>query len=199
VPTPESQSAIACLLSRASIKTLGDPGPDDAQLRQIFEAAVRAPDHGALRPWRFFVVRGDARQRLSDLFVDGLKRRQPAANDAQIEKEREKPLRAPVTIAVVARTVGGHKVPEIEQVLSVGAAAMNALNAIHALGFAAKWITGENCYDAEFKRAFGLEASDQMIGFIQVGTAIGKAPASERPDPSQFVTEWGVSKPVAAE
>ena len=71
----------------------------------IFEAAVRAPDHGKLRPWRFFVVRGDARRRLSELFVAGVKRREPGATEAQIEKEREKPLRAPVTIAVVAKIV----------------------------------------------------------------------------------------------
>src|ERR1700761_8759734 len=95
--------ALATLLSRASVKLLGEPGPDDEQLKIIFEAAVRAPDHGKLRPWRFFVIRGEARKRLSELFVEGLKRREPGANEDLIEKEREKPLRAPVTIAVVAK------------------------------------------------------------------------------------------------
>src|SRR5580692_2118429 len=152
------------LLSRASVKLLTDPAPDDATLRAVFEAAVRAPDHGKLRPWRFFVVRGDARRQLSDLFVAGVKRREPGANAAQIEKEREKPLRAPVTIAVVAKTVAGHKIPEIEQTLSAAAAAMNILNAVHALGFAAKWVTGANCYDTEFQRAFGLDSADRLIG-----------------------------------
>jgi nitroreductase len=181
---------IDTLLSRASVKLLGDPGPNDADLRTIFEAAVRAPDHGKLRPWRFFVVRGDARRRLSDLFVAGVKRREPGATEAQIEKEREKPLRAPVTIAVAAKTVAGHKIPEIEQTLSAAAAAMNILNAIHALGFGAKWVTGANCYDAEFKREFGLENTDQLIGFIHVGTPIEKPTSSERPDPAEFVVDW---------
>ena len=190
VPAPANATAISTLLSRASVKLLTEPGPDDAELRVIFEAAVRAPDHGKLRPWRFFVVRGDARRRLSDLFVAGVKRREPGANEAQIEKEREKPLRAPVTIAVVAKIVVGHKIPEVEQELSAGAAAMNILNAIHALGFAAKWVTGANCYDAEFKREFGLEATDQLIGFIHVGTPMEKSFPAERPDPTQFVVEW---------
>src|SRR5579862_9188105 len=184
------QPVIDTLLSRASVKLLGDPGPCDADLRQIFEAAVRAPDHGKLRPWRFFVVRGDERLHLSDLFVAGLKRREPDANEAQIEKEREKPLRAPVTIAVVAKTIAGHKVPEIEQTLSTGAAAMNILNAIHALGFGAKWVTGANCYDPEFKRDFGIDAADQLIGFIQVGTPSEKNALADRPDPAGFVIEW---------
>jgi nitroreductase len=181
---------IETLLSRASVKLLGEPGPGDAELQTIFKAAMRAPDHGKLRPWRFFVIRGESRQRLSELFAEGVRRREPGANAAQIEKEREKPLRAPVTIAVVARTVAGHKVPQIEQVLSAGAAAMNMLNAIHALGYGAKWVTGANCYDAEFKREFGLEPADQLIGFIHVGTPQEKPGPAERPDPAAFVVEW---------
>jgi nitroreductase len=181
---------IETLLSRASVKALGEPGPSDDQLRTIFEAAVRAPDHGKLRPWHFFVVRGEARERLSELFVEGVKRREPGASEAQIEKEREKPLRAPVTIAVAARITPGHKIPEIEQMLSAGAAAMNVLNAVHALGFAAKWVTGANCYDPEFGRAFGLDPADRLVGFIHVGTAMEKGPAVERPDPAGFVSEW---------
>lgn len=176
---------LTTLLSRASTKTVTEPGPTDAQLRTIFEAAVRAPDHGKLRPWRFYVVRGDARQKLSNLFAAGAARREPNA----IEKEREKPLRAPVTIAVVAKITPGHKIPEIEQTLSAGAAAMNILNATHALGFGAKWVTGGNCYDPEFKRDFGLDATDQLIGFIQIGTPAEKV-ISNRPDPADFIIEW---------
>ncbi len=190
VPVLENATVISTLLSRASVKLLGEPGPGDADLRVIFEAAVRAPDHGKLRPWRFYVVRGDARRQLSDLFVAGVKRREPGANEAQIEKEREKPLRPPVTIVAVAKIVLGHKIPEIEQTLSAGAAAMNILNAIHALGFAAKWVTGANCYDPEFKRAFGLDSTDQLIGFIHVGTPIEMTTPPERPDPAQFAVEW---------
>jgi nitroreductase len=185
-----SDRAIDTLLSRASVKLLGEPGPSEADLRTIFEAAMRAPDHGKLRPWRFFLIRGGARQHLSDLFVEGLKRQEPAATEAQIEKEREKPLRAPLMIAVAARIVTGHKVPPIEQELSAAAAAMNILNAIHALGFGAKWVTGANCYDDEFKRHFGLNENDRLVGFIYVGTPQESIQAAARPDPAQFVEEW---------
>jgi nitroreductase len=191
VPVLENNSLIDSLLSRASIKSLGEPGPDDAQLRAILKAAVRAPDHGKLRPWRFYLVRGDARLPLSELFVAGVKRREPGASEAQIDKERKKPLGAPLTIAVVAKTIAGHKVPEIEQILSTGAAAMNILNAIHMLGLAAKWVTGANCYDPVFKQDFGLDPADQLIGFIHVGTPTEKIAPPERPNPAEFVVEWG--------
>ena len=135
------------LLSRASVTDFEEPGPDDEAIRMILSAAVCAPDHGKLRPWRFYVIRGAARTRLSELFACALARRDPAAGDAQLAKERAKPLRSPLTIAVVARVVEGHKIPVLEQVISTGAAAMNILNAVHALGFGAKWVTGANCYD----------------------------------------------------
>jgi nitroreductase len=181
---------IDSLLSRASVKLVGEPGPADAELRLIFEAAVRAPDHGKLRPWRFYVVRGNARQELSEMFAAGVRRREPNATEAQIEKERDKPLRAPVTIVVVARVLAGHKIPPVEQMLSAGAAAMNILNAVHTLGYGAKWVTGANCYDPEFRKEFGLDETDQLIGFIHIGTPLENAWAMERPDPGQFVVEW---------
>lgn len=177
------------LLSRASVKELGEPGPSDADLQLIFEAAVRAPDHGKLRPWRFFVIRGAAREKLSELFAISFMRREPGAGAGEIEKERGKPLRAPVTIAVVARVIEGHKIPAIEQVLAAGAAAMNILNASHALGYGAKWVTGANCYDADFRAAFGLEPGDWLLGFIHMGTG-GGGVETARPDPGAFVTEW---------
>lgn len=177
------------LLTRASNGALTDPGPDDAALRRIFEAAVRAPDHGKLRPWRFYVIRGDARRKLSDLFVASLLRRERSATSAQIEKERAKPMRSPVVVAAVTKVVEGHKIPPFEQQLSTAAAVMNILNAAHALGFGAKWVTGANCYDADFRAAFGLAASDCLIGFIHIGTPLPQ-PETSRPDPAEFIQEW---------
>lgn len=181
---------IDTLLSRASVKLLGEPAPSDADLHTIFQAAVRAPDHGKLRPWRFYVIRGNAREQLSELFAAGVKRREPEATEAQIEKEREKPLRAPLTIAVVAKIVTGHKIPPVEQTLSTAAAAMNILNAVHALGFGARWVTGANCYDPVFRRDFGLDETDQLIGFVHIGTSQENPAVNQRPDPAPFVIEW---------
>lgn len=185
------------LLSRASVKTVGEPGPSDADLRLIFEAAVRAPDHGKLRPWKFFVIRGEARERLSELFAEAARRRDPNATEDQISKERQKPLRAPLTIVVVAKTVIGHKVPPFEQALSAGAAAMNILNAVHALGFGARWVTGANCYDPDFRSDFGLDPNDQLIGFIHVGTPEENATPPQRPDAAAFVVEWSGPSPLS--
>ena len=181
--------AIEALLSRASVTAWTGAGPDDNQLRTILEAGVRAPDHGKLRPWRFIVIRGAGRDRLSELFASALLRRDPSTPAAVVEKERAKPLRSPLTIAVIARVTEGHKIPVIEQIVSAGAAAMNILNATHALGFGAKWVTGANCYDPDFCAAFGLEATDRMVGFIHIGLAPPQ-PQTTRPDPADFTIEY---------
>src|SRR5438270_6041166 len=115
---------IDTLLSRASVSDFDDPGPNDAELQLILAAAVRAPDHGKLRPWRFFVIRGEARDQLSELFAAALTRREHGATEKQIAKEQTKPLRSPLTIAVAARVTPDHKIPPVEQVFSAAAAAM---------------------------------------------------------------------------
>lgn len=183
-------NALDLLLSRTSVVPLGEPAPDEAQLHLIFEAAVRAPDHGSLRPWQFLVIRGEARQHVSEIFVETLKRREPAATEAQIEKERSKPLRSPLLIVVVAKVQPNHKIPEIEQVLSAGAATMNILNAIHALGFSAKWVTGPPAYDQDVRAALGLAPADRIVAFLHVGTPAAVLPEPDRPNPTEFMVEW---------
>ena len=97
--------ALEAVLTRQSVAPtfLGEPGPDDAALARILAAGACAPDHGKLRPWRFIVIRGPARERLGEVFVEALARRQPDAPEAAIEQERTRPLRAPLLIAVAAR------------------------------------------------------------------------------------------------
>ncbi len=50
------------LHTRTSSARLEDPAPDEEQLDAIYKAAMRAPDHAWIRPWRFLVVKGDDRK-----------------------------------------------------------------------------------------------------------------------------------------
>ncbi len=174
--------------SRSSALRLGDPAPGRADLERILAAGVRAPDHGRLEPWRFRVLQGDSRQVLGDALADFTRRTQAAASPEQIEASRAKPLRAPVVIVAAARIRRGHKVPEIEQVLAVAAALQNMLLAAHALSFGAMWKTGAAAYDAGVKRALGLEADDQIVGFLYLGTAQALAPV--RPAQLHACVRW---------
>lgn len=181
------------LLSRRSIpaQCLTEPGPSEAQLGAALDAALRAPDHGRLQPWRFKLIRGAARTRFSELLVGAARARDPATPAAQLEKLRSRPLHVPLIIAVSARLRDHPKVPEVEQRLSAAAAAMNLLNAFHAQGFGAIWLTGPSAYDPAVASALGCESNEQLLGFIHVGTIGTVTPtAPERPARALFVSEF---------
>lgn len=183
--------AIEALTSRRSPPKLVDPAPDDAQIEAILTAAIRAPDHGRLRPWRFLVLRGAARERLGTVMAEALKARSPDVPADVVERERQKPLRAPLIVVVAASLVEGHKIPVIEQVLAAGASAQNLILAAHAIGFGAMWRTGDPAYDARVKEALGLAATDAIVGFIYLGTPVGRpAIPPNEPGVKDFVREW---------
>jgi nitroreductase len=176
--TGQSMEALTALLTRASAGRLTDPAPDEDQLRLILSAAANAPDHGRLRPWRFLVVRGSARAQLGQAFADALARRTPESSAQMLEAERKKAERAPLIIVVSAEVQPNPKVPEVEQIVAVGAAAQNILLAAHALGFGAFWRTGAAAYDDFVKERLSIPAAESIVGFIYVGT-LG-APLPER-------------------
>ncbi len=182
--------AIEALTTRVSGEALVEPAPDELELHTILSAALRAPDHGRLRPWRFTVLRGAARQRLGALMAKTLARRHPGATVVQIEKERSKPLRAPLILVVAAKVAEQSKIPAIEQVLSAAAAAENVMVAAFALGFGCAWKTGEAAYDPEIKAAFSLAPIDAIVGFLYLGSN-GKTPSPPPPvDLGEHVFEW---------
>jgi nitroreductase len=187
-----TMDAYDALVTRVSPVEIGEPAPDEATLRKIIAAALRAPDHGRLRPWRFLSVRGDGRLALGDAFAAALQRRDPKTSPEAVELERQKPLRGPLLIVAIAHIDENSRIPAVEQLLSAGAAAQNVVLASHALGFGAMWKTGPAAYDAGVKEALGLEASEQIAGLIYVGTVKtpGKTPAPL--DPAEYLRAWPV-------
>jgi nitroreductase len=165
--------AFEALTTRATAKTYGDTAPSQEHLAQVLQAAVRAPDHGRLRPWRFMLIQGEQRRKFGELLAASALRRVPALSEGDLQRERDKALRAPLIILVACRVVPGTKVPAIEQLLAAGAATQNILLALHALGYVAAWKTGEAAYDTEVKKALGLAADDHIVGLVYTGGGAG--------------------------
>lgn len=187
-------NALEALQGRASMAALDEPAPTGEALQAMLRAATRAPDHGRMRPWRFFLVRGEARTRLGEVFAASLARRVPDAGPELLERERAKPLRAPLIVVVAAHPRPRKGVPEIEQVLSAAAAAQSLLLAAHATGYGGIWRTGEPAYDDAVKAAFGLAPSDAIVGFLYLGTP-REAPQPHTADPDAFTSEWHGPEP----
>jgi nitroreductase len=182
--------AIEALTTRASPLALTEPAPGPGALAAMLRAAERAPDHGKLKPWRFIVIAGDARNSFGEVLADALRKREPELPESAIDKERGKPLRAPLIIVVGARLREHKSVPAVEQIIAAGAAAQNILVAAHALGFGAFWRTGNAAYDDEVKSALGLHAGDAIVGFLYVGTPAVSAPPPPPYHHATHVAHW---------
>ena len=183
-------NATEALLQRVSSSKLVDPAPDGPQREIIFSAALRAADHGRLRPWRFLVIEGHGRERLGELFAQVAAEQEPTLSPVALERERQKPLRAPMIVVVVARCEEHPKVPVIEQVISAGAAAQNMITAAYALGLGAIWRTGPLAYDRRIRSGLGLNEPEQIVGFVYIGTPAvptGAPPAVSHRD---FFSPW---------
>jgi nitroreductase len=187
---------LTAIASRSSATKLVEPAPSRAQVGQLLQAAVRAPDHGRLAPWRFAVLAGDARHVLGDAMAASLAARTPATAPEVLDGERRKALRAPLIIAVAAAARAHPKVPQLEQLLAVAAAIENLILAAHALGFGTMWKTGTAAYDPLVRSALGFESDDQILGFIYLGTAAALAPVREVD--AGGVTRWVGAKTGAA-
>lgn len=180
------------LLKRRSIvvRNMAEPGPTDSDLENILRAGMRVPDHGRLTPWRFKVIRGDAREKMGPILGAAFRKANPDCIDEQVEIEEERFTRAPMIIAIVSRTVPEHKIPEWEQILSSGAACQNMLTAALGMGYAAQWITEWYAYNDDVKAALGFEANDRIAGFLYLGTRTEEPTDRLRPDYEDIVSEW---------
>jgi nitroreductase len=171
-------------------KELHEPAPSEEQLEHILQAAMSAPDHGQLVPYRFLIIDGKARIELSEVFGQALRKRNPGADESMVKKQKLKPLRSPLIIVVIADITVNPKVPEIEQILSAGCAAQHIQLACSRLGFGSIWLTGDNSYDMTVYEALGMDLNERAIGFIYVGTPEHTQLKKDRPSAKTITSRW---------
>lgn len=183
-------NALDLMLTRESALKLEAPGPSTEDLDRMFASAVRAPDHGRLRPWQFVVIGPGQREQFGAVMADSLRRRMPEVSDAELQRERDKAFRAPTIVVVAAKVKKGHKIPEVEQIASASAAAQTIMLAAPALGYGVVWKTGAPAYDPGVKTALGLVEDDAIVGFLYIGTRTGGSSSIPRPEAKDFVSVW---------
>lgn len=183
--------ALTLLHQRSSMGKLMAPAPSGEHLEAIYQAALRAPDHKELRPWRFIEFSGEGRERLGELFAQADRAANAEIDEAALGAARLKPLRAPLVIAVIARvTPGIPKVPKVEQVVSAGCAAHGILLAAHALGYGAMWRSGSYAFDPVVRQGLGLAPDDEVVAFIYLGTLGGRHKPVACHSLDDFLERW---------
>lgn len=179
------------LATRRSIPAfqMREPGPSREEIESILKLATRVPDHGKLAPWRFIVLRGAERERISLALSEIARADKPDLSEEMIKVEETRLTRAPVVIAVVSRAAPHVKIPEWEQVLSAGAVCLNLVMAANAHGYASNWLTEWMAYDERAHKLLGVNPGEKIAGFIHIGST--DFPVTDRPRPAlEDVVTW---------
>jgi nitroreductase len=184
--------ALEMLALRYSVgpKFLAPPAPTAAQWQRAAELALRAPDHGGLRPFRFVIVDDAQRPALSELFVQDAIRRGHAADE--VDKARARAFNGPGLAALVGRVREGVvDVPVHEQWLCIGAALMNFLNALHLMGFGAKALSGASVSDPDIRSAFCADG-ETLMTWVVAGRPTRAAHPKRVDAVSQVIESWSL-------
>ncbi len=187
----DTSSPVQLLATRRSGKArdMATPGPDAVQLRAILATAIRVPDHGKLAPWRFVIVGDDQRAALSAVMEAAYRAETPDAGRLALDAVRGFALEAPALVIILSKPDPASHIPLWEQELSAGAATMQLLNAAHAQGFVANWLTGWAAYSPGVQAAVA-QPGERIAGFIFIGTAAKPLEERPRPDYDTVVRQW---------
>ena len=180
-------NALKNILNRVSARELAQPYPSNDEMKLIYQAALRAPDHAWLRPSSFIEVKDEGLDKLSKIFheyaltLDGL-------SDEIINKYKNAPYRAPMIIILVSSFKEHPKVPAIEQKLSTATAAQNISLALNAMKYSCIWRTGKLAFNKTIQEKLGLSTNQEILGYLYIGTEVGKKKKIPKLDMDDFVS-----------
>ncbi len=198
IATDVGREILRALEARRSMARVKPDRPPRDLVEQVIAAAAWAPNHFKTEPWRFCVVSGDARNKLGAVMEESLRAARAQSNadhvdpteiEAAFQKERNKPLRAPVVIVVAAVPSQEPKVVVEEELAAVAAGVQNMLLAAEAVGLGAMWRTGKPAYDPRVKEFLGFPANAHIVAFIYLGYP-DLPPQRARPRSAARQVEW---------
>ena len=171
---------IEAIRTRISVKRFTQQPVEREKIEQLLEAGAQAPNHYKVRPWRFIVISGKARNRLGEVMAEVFRQKFPDMPPEALDKERAKPLRSPVIIAVGVNEPSEQKVLEIENVCAAAAACENILLAANAIGLGGHWRTGGPAREPEVRKFLGLSPEQEVIAFLYIGYPEMSPPPAQR-------------------
>ena len=184
--SPETLKLLA-LRRSSSPQTLAEPAPQGAELDELLRLAARVPDHGKLSPWRFVIIRGEAKAELAQRLETLAKEQPDPAKAAGVLFKLKTP---PLCVAVISRVNEQASIPVWEQELSAGAACMTLVIATTAMGYGANWITDWYGFDPRSHALLGMTPGERVAGFVLIGTPAEAPLERARPDMATLVSEW---------
>lgn len=190
---PACEHVLRSLESRRSVGqgSLSEPGPGREELFRILSIATCVPDHGNLEPWRLIVFSGDTRIAVGERLSAAYRHENKSMDLHRLERFSNSLYRAfshtPLTVLVISSPSFMTKIPVSEQEASAAAVCMNMLNAVHAYGFGANWVTGWAASSTSAAAVYGLNPHERVVGIIHIGTPMEYPKKRKRPDFKRIV------------
>ncbi|WP_299580486.1 nitroreductase family protein [uncultured Microbulbifer sp.] len=155
-------------------------------IERIVQCALTAPDHRALKPWRFILCsREDCEKLIRRVELVALAQEASTASVEEVSEALQRLFTtAPQVMICVLNVDQSGRVPKIEQVLSAGAAIQNMIIAAEAMGHSGYWRTGKLAYSPLLIAALGLEENALICGLLCLGHLHKRSPlqAPQRPE-----------------
>jgi nitroreductase len=161
------------LMSRRSSSRFTDIAPSKADVKTMIEAAMTAPDHGGLKPYRFVVVEGKQRDLFAAAMVSGATEKKGELPDPVHKKIVAKAFLAPMQIAIIFSPVDNLKVPKWEQFATASCAGFAITLAAHSLGYVTIWKSFDTGLGQKLRDLFKMNGEEQLLGWINVGKRDG--------------------------
>lgn len=178
--------------TRRSIALVKDEPVPIVMIDKILEAGTCAPNHHRTNPWRFFVLTGEGRETLGNVFAEieksNLTEEELEKSQVKINRIQKNPLRAPVIIAVGVEPSQKKNVIEQEEYAAVHSCIQNMLLAAHGLGLGAIWRTGATCYHPDVAGFFDLSENGEIVAFIYLGYPDMEPPNVKKANFREFTT-----------
>ena len=167
-------SAVDAVRRRRSHSKVTPVAPSHQQLLEFVSVLGSVADHGSLRPWRLIEVRGGARVRLGAAFVEA-----SGLGGEDAAKLAQKPLRASLLIAIVARVQPSFKVPAWEQEAVASGIAHTLSLLLDEAGWGVLWRSGGLTRSEAVHRMHELAPDEHLLGWLYVG-GVEKVSIKER-------------------
>lgn len=165
-------SATAAMLARRSrARVVGDDAPSRDELLALLEVAATVADHGALAPWRVVELRGDARLELGRALAEG---------EGKTGSISDKPLRAPLLLAIVASRRASPKAPGWEQDATASGVAHALSLLLDEAGWGVIWRTGGAVRSEPVRILHRLGPDEDLLGWLYVGRPDAARPPKPR-------------------
>ena len=159
------------LAQRRSASILIEPAPAGKDLEDILQVACTVPDHGALKPYRFIVVSGEAREAFGKALIDTTIEHKGADLDDSLQKKvASKAFVAPMQILVFYSPVESRKIPEWEQKATAACTGYALVLAANAKGYGAVWKSFAFDPGAAFQAYAKMKDGEEFLGWVNIGT-----------------------------